>query len=315
MRIVFMGTPQFAVPSLKALFDEGYDVVGVFVQPDRPSGRGNKLTPCPVKQFALSSGIPVFQFEKIRRKEGREALEQLHPDLVVTAAFGQILSQRILDIPPLGTLNVHASLLPAYRGSAPINWCIAMGEKKTGVTTMFTDIGIDTGDIALAMETTIEPLETAGELTERLSVLGAQVLIETIHQIEEGTCPRIRQDESKMSYQPMLKREDGLIDWTLSAEEIACRIRGFNPWPGAFSYLPDGSVMKFQLAVPDNGHNAGKPGEVIIASPKEGLVISCGNGCIEALRIQAPASRAMDAKSYLMGKKLPVGTVFTGEKS
>ena len=309
-----MGTPEFAVPSLRALLDAGYDVVGAFTQPDRPAGRGNKLTACPVKQLALERQVPVYQFEKIRRREGREALEALKPDLVVTAAFGQILSQRILDIPPLGTLNVHASLLPAYRGAAPINWCIALGEKKAGVTTMFTDAGIDTGDMALSVETEIGELETAGELTQRLSELGAALLIETIHRIEAGDCPRVKQDEAKMSHQPMLSREDGLIDWTMSAAEIACRVRGFNPWPGTFTYLPDGGAMKLWLARAVKAEKPGQPGEVIEASAKKGLFIACGEGALEVLEMQAPGSKRMNAKAYLMGKPLPVGTIFSGER-
>jgi len=310
-----MGTPEFAVPSLRALIDAGYEVAGAFTQPDRPAGRGNRLTACPVKLLAQERGIPVYQFEKIRRREGREALEALKPDLVVTAAFGQILSQRILDIPPLGTLNVHASLLPAYRGAAPINWCIALGEKKAGVTTMFTDAGIDTGDMALSAETVIGELETAGELTVRLSEMGAALLVETVRRIEAGTCPRVKQDEAKMSHQPMLSREDGLIDWSMSAREIACRVRGFNPWPGTFTYLPDGGVMKLWLARAVDGMRGGQPGEVIEASPKKGLLVGCGEGTLEVLEMQAPGSRRMDARAYLMGKPMPVGTIFSGERN
>ena len=314
MRIVFMGTPEFAVPSLQALLDNGYEVVGAFTQPDRPSGRGNKLTACPVKQLALAHNIPVYQFEKIRRREGREALEALRPDLCVTAAFGQILSQRILDIPPLGTVNVHASLLPAYRGSAPINWCIALGEKVAGVTTMFTDAGIDTGDMALRVETPIGELETAGELTGRLSHLGAGLLIDTLRAIERGDCPREKQDESKMSHQGMLSREDGKIDWSLSAHEIACRVRGFNPWPGTFTAC-EGGVMKLWLAreAADCAHT-GAPGEVLEASAKKGLYIACGSGVLEVLEMQAPGAKRMQAKSYLMGKSIPVGTILGKEQ-
>ena len=308
MRIVFMGTPEFAVPSLQALIDNGYEVVGAFTQPDRPSGRGNKLTACPVKVLAEKHGIPVFQFEKVRRREGREAIEALRPDLCVTAAFGQILSQRILDIPPMGTVNVHASLLPKYRGSAPINWCIALGEKKAGVTTMFTDAGIDTGDMALRAETEIGELETAGELTVRLAEMGAKLLIETIRAIENGTCPREKQDERQMSHQPMLSREDGLIDWTMSAEQIACRVRGFNPWPGTYTQWGDG-VMKIWLARAVERNVEARPGEVIESSAKKGLVVACGEGALEILEMQAPAAKRMNAKSYLMGKPIPVGTL------
>ena len=314
MRIVFMGTPEFAVPSFNALVDAGYEVVAAFTQPDRPSGRGNKLTACPVKLAAQAKGVPVYQFERIRRKEGREALEALKPDLFVTAAFGQILSQRLLDIPPMGTVNVHASLLPKYRGAAPINWCIAMGEKVAGVTTMFTDAGVDTGDMALKAETPIGELETAGELTERLAKLGAELLIETLKKLEAGECPREKQNEAEMSHEPMLSREDGLIDWTMSAEQIACRVRGFNPWPGTYTYMPDGGVMKLWLARAAEG-SGGQPGEVIEASAKKGLLIACGSGVLEVLEMQAPGAKRMNAKAYLMGKNIPVGTIFSRERT
>ncbi len=314
MRIVFMGTPEFAVPSLNALLDHGYDVVAVCTQPDRPSGRGNKMTACPVKLAAQARNVPVYQFERIRRKEGREMLEALKPDLFVTAAFGQILSQRLLDIPPMGTLNVHASLLPQYRGAAPINWCIALGETKAGVTTMFTDAGVDTGDMALRAETSIGELETAGELTERLSHMGAELLIETLKRLESNDCPRCPQREDESSHQPMLSREDGLIDWNMSAEEIACRVRGFNPRPGAYTFFPDGSIMKLWLARATEGAT-GNPGEVIESSAKKGLLIACGHGALEVLEMQAPGAKKMNAKAYLMGKTIPTGTIFSRERT
>ena len=202
-RVVFMGTPEFAVPSLDALLDAGYEVVGAFTQPDRPVGRGHKLQACPVKQRALERGVPVFQFERVRKQEGLDAMRALKPDVVVTAAFGQILSKKLLEVPKHGTVNVHASLLPQYRGSAPINWCILNGEKVSGVTTMLTDVGIDTGDMLLARETPIGELETAGELTERLSVIGAELLIETLEKYLNGEITPEKQDESKMSHQPI----------------------------------------------------------------------------------------------------------------
>ena len=195
-RIVFMGTPEFAVPSLDALLDAGYEVVGAFTQPDRPAGRGNKLTACPVKLRAIERGVPVFQFEKIRRPEGVAQLRALNPDVVVTAAFGQILTREILDIPTRGTVNVHASLLPAYRGSAPINWCILNGEAEAGVTIMLTDESIDTGDMLRAKSTPIGELETAGELTERLSRLGAELLAETLPDYLDGKITPVKQDEA-----------------------------------------------------------------------------------------------------------------------
>ena len=214
MRIVFMGTPEFAVPSLRALLDNGYEVVGAITQPDRPAGRGHKLTPCPVKLLAQERGVPVYQFERIKAQEGVDCLRALRPELVVTAAFGQLLSREILEIPQYGTVNVHASLLPKYRGSAPINWCILNGEKVAGVTTMLTDIGMDTGDMLLKAQTDIGELETAGELTQRLSEIGAKLLIDTLRFYPHGGLKSVRQNEAEASYQPMLTRELGKIDWS-----------------------------------------------------------------------------------------------------
>ena len=213
-RVVFMGTPEFAVPSLQALCDAGFDVVGVVTQPDRPAGRGKKLTACPVKQRALALGLPVYQFEKIRLPEGVACLKALAPDVAITAAFGQILTQELLDIPVHGTVNVHASLLPAHRGSAPINWAILDGETEAGVTLMRTDAGIDTGDMLRSAATPIGELETAGELTARLSELGAKLLAETLPDYLAGKVTPVKQDPELASYQPMLKKEMGEIDWS-----------------------------------------------------------------------------------------------------
>ena len=231
MKIVFMGTPEFAVPSLKMLLNyPGAEVAGVFTQPDRPKGRGNKLTASPVKQTALEAGIPVFQPEKIR-KTGLEDLRELEPDLCVTAAFGQILSREILDVPRLGNINVHASLLPKHRGSAPIAHAIMTGDRKAGVTTMMMDEGIDTGDMLLQEETEIGESETCGELTERLSLLGAETLRKTLAEMEAGTLKRIPQNHAEMTYDPMLTKEMGHTDFSGSAEQIRGLINGLNPWP------------------------------------------------------------------------------------
>jgi len=311
MRIVFMGTPQFAVPSLEALVENGYEVVGVVTQPDRPVGRGKKIEETPVKICAKAHDIPVYQFERLRRREGRECLESLAPDLCVTAAFGQILSKRLLDIPKMGTVNVHASLLPAYRGSAPINWCIYNGEQYAGVTTMMTDEGIDTGDMLLSCKTEILPGETAGELTERLSIMGAQLLIKTLKAMEEGNCPRNKQDEALMSHQPMIEKEMARVDWTRSAQEICNAVRAFNPWPGAFTALGDG-VMKIWQAMPEQTDLHGKPGEVLVSSAKQGLVVACGDGAVRIVEMQAPNAKRMQAKAYLAGKSIPEGTILGG---
>ena len=307
MRVVFMGTPQFAVPSLEALLDAGYDVVGAFTQPDRPVGRGHKLAACPVKEAALRRGVPVYQFERLRSEEGIACLRGLAPDLVVTAAFGQILSQALLDVPRLGTVNVHASLLPAYRGAAPINWCIINGETKTGVTTMLTDAGVDTGPMLLSRETDIGPEETAGELSCRLSLLGAQLLVETLRGYLDGSVRPVPQDESRASRQPMLKKEMGDIDWTLPAEQIVNRVRGLDPWPCAYTACEGGTLKVFR-ARPAQG--AGEPGAVLVASAKEGLIVACGAGALEVLEMQAPGGRRMSARAYLAGKRIPVGTRF-----
>ena len=304
-----MGTPDFAVPSLKALIREGYDVAGVFTQPDRPKGRGNKLTPSPVKVAAAEAGIPVFQPERIR-KTGTEDLRNLKPDLCVTAAFGQILSQEVLDIPPEGNINVHASLLPKHRGAAPIAHAIMTGDKKAGVTTMMMDAGIDTGDMLLQEETAVGESETCGELTERLSLIGAELLIRTIRAMEAGTLKRIRQNEAEMTYDPMLTKELGRPDWTRSAGEIRGLINGLNPWP-CVSVPLDGGRLKLLRAVGAEG--SGEPGTVLRADPKGGLVIACGNGAVRILELQAPGGKQMKAEDYLRGHGIPEGCILREE--
>ena len=307
MRVVFMGTPEFAVPSLKALLDAGYGVVGVFTQPDRPVGRGHKLAACPVKKLAVERGVPVYQFERLRNEEGLACLRALAPDIVVTAAFGQILSQALLDVPKMGTVNVHASLLPAYRGAAPINWCILNGETKTGVTTMLTDAGVDTGAMLLRRETDIGEVETAAELSVRLSQLGAELLIETLKGYIAGEIAPTPQDERLASRQPMLKKEMGVIDWTRSAKEIACQARGLDPWPSAYTDCL-GGTLKIYRACPVEGE--GDPGTVLRSSAKEGLFVACGEGALEVLEMQAPGGKRMSARAYLAGKKIEPGTRF-----
>lgn len=312
MRIVFMGTPAFAVPSLAALLDAGYDVVAAVTQPDRPSGRGKRLTACPVKELAVSRGVPVLQFERIRKQEGLDALRALSPDLFVTAAFGQILSQKVLDIPTMGTVNVHASLLPKYRGPAPINWCIIEGETVTGITTMMTDAGIDTGDILLQRETPIGPEETAGTLTLRLADIGAALLLETLACLAQGNCPRTPQDHEAATRQPMLDKESGRIDWTRDAEAISSLVRGVDPWPGAWTALPGGGILKIWRAKPAEGH--GKPGEVLFADGKRGMAVACGTGALTVLELQAPGAKRMAAADYLRGHPLDSGLVLGMEE-
>ena len=301
-----MGTPDFAVPSLKALIDGGYNVVGVFCQPDRPKGRGHKLAACPVKETALAAGIPVYQPERIKREEGVAALRALEPDLCVTAAFGQLLSQEILDIPPLGTVNVHSSLLPRHRGSAPINWSIIKGDQVTGVTTMFTDKGMDTGDILLMRETPIGEKENAGELSDRLSVMGAELLIETIRALENGTLVRTPQDHDQATYEPKMDKELGRINWCSNAQEIDWLVRGATPWPGAFTTLGDQAIKVFEVEILD-GAASGEPGKIIAADAKNGFVVSCGDHDMELKMIQMPGAKRMNAKDYLRGHTIETG--------
>lgn len=308
MRVVFMGTPDFAVPSLQALLDSPHEVAGVFTQPDRPKGRGNKLTPSPVKVLAQARGIPVFQPLKIR-KDGLADLAALKPEMCVTAAFGQILSQAILDVPPRGTVNVHASLLPRHRGSAPIAWGLLMGDESFGVTTMLTDRGIDTGAMLLKRELQAGPLETCGELTQRLAVLGAELLMETLARLDAIT-PQ-PQAEAEATYEPMLKKEMGLLDFTRSARELAWQIRGMNPWPGCYTPFA-GGLLKIWLAQPVQGREGAAPGEIIAADPKKGLLIQTGEGALELMILQAPGKKRMNAKDFLMGHPLKEGEVLHG---
>ena len=300
-----MGTQDIAATYLKKILDDGFEVVGVYTQPDRPKGRGNRLTPSPVKEYALAQGIPVLQPEKIRR-DGVDDLRALAPDLCVTAAFGQILSQEILDIPPMGSVNVHASLLPRHRGSAPINWAILQGDRQAGVTTMMRARGIDTGDMLLKAATDILPGETAGELTLRLSEIGASLLLETLQGMTDGSVKPIPQDEAQMTYDPMLTKQMGIIDWSESAEAIVNRIHGLNPWPGCSTAIQGG---RLKLLRAKTAGGSGAPGEILAADVKSGLVIACGSGAAEIVQLQAPGGKPMNARDYLRGHALAVGTV------
>jgi len=307
LRIIFLGTPAFALPSLGALIQRGYEIAAVVAQPDRPGNRNHVAFP-PVKEAAIRAGIPVLQFEKIRR-DGAGDLRALKPDAMVTAAYGQILSKEILDIPRHGVINVHASLLPAYRGSAPINWAVMRGETRTGVSIMRTDIGVDTGDVILRRETGIAPDETAGELTARLAALGADALCEALELIAAGKAAYEKQDEAKASYFPMLRRTDGEIVWNKSARESHNLVRGF----AAYTYFNDELLKIHKTAVVSESVMAASPGEVILSSQKEGLRVACGEGIIELMTIQAAGGKAMDAKEFLRGRSLPVGTLLCGQ--
>lgn len=309
MRVVFMGTPEYGVPSLKALIENGYEVVGVFCQPDKPSGRGKKITFCPVKEEALKHGIPVYQPLKTR-VDGVEPLKALAPDLCVTAAFGHILSQEVLDIPRLGTVNVHASLLPKYRGSAPANWVLINGEKETGVTTMLTDKGLDTGDILMMESTPIGPEDTVQSLTERLAEIGAQLLIKTLKAIENGNCPRVKQDEAASSYYPMLKKDMSPLDFSMPAEMLANRVRGLNPWPGTTV-----GQMKVLAAEAVAWEGNEQPGTVVVSDVKKGLWVKAGEGALNLKRVQLPGGKPLNAADYLRGHKIETGVSLMTEEN
>lgn len=307
LRVVFMGTPDFAVPSLQALLEAGYEVIGVFTQPDRPKGRGGKVQMSPVKEGALKHGIPVFQPLKIR-VDGLEPLRELAPDLCVTAAFGQILSQEVLDVPGLGTVNVHASLLPRHRGAAPVQWAVLQGDSLTGVTTMLTDRGIDTGDMLLKAELPIGEEDTAGSLLDKLSHTGAGLLIETLRRLEAGTCPREKQDEAQSTYDPMLKKEMGLIDFTEAPLRCVNRVRAMNPWPCAYAPLAEGVLRVWRARAAEG---CGKAGTVLRADKKDGLVVATGDGAMELCEIQAPNAKRMDARAFLLGHPITPGKLLS----
>lgn len=306
MRILFMGTPDFAVPCLEILIKAGHTLVGAVSQPDQPKGRGHKLQPPPVKACALENNIPVFQPTKLKDGSFQAVLDETKPELIVVVAYGKILPKYILDYPKYGCVNVHASLLPKYRGAAPIQWSVINGEKVTGVTTMFMAEGLDTGDMILKSETEIGAEETYGELHDRLSVMGAELLIQTVDKLENGTAEREVQKDEDSCYAPMLSKETGHIDWTKSAQEILNLIRGTNPWPMAFS-LYDGVPMKLIVAAEHQGKN-GKIGEILSAD-KKGICIACGDGAILVTEIQMQGSKRMEVASYLNGHEIRVGTI------
>lgn len=308
MRIAFLGTPDFAIPSLCALYDTGHELA-VFTQPDRPKDRGHGIAMPPVKVFAIEHNLPVYQFERIRYAEGVAALEAFAPEVMVTAAFGQILSERNLKIPKYGCINVHGSLLPKYRGAAPIQWAIINGERRTGVTTMLTDIGLDTGDMLLKAETEIKPDETYGELYTRLAEMGAELLLGTLDRLQNGSLERIPQDEAEASKCSMIVRENCYIDFFASTKRIHDLVRGLNPAPVALARLDDMHIKIFSTAMPGNierpeSFKDALPGECVVADPRNGLFVKTGDGIIEIKELQFPNSRRMSAKAALNGKKL-----------
>ncbi|MCI6911495.1 MAG: methionyl-tRNA formyltransferase [Veillonellaceae bacterium] len=307
LKTIFMGTPDFAVPCLEVL-QAKTEVLAVITQPDRPKGRGHNLQASPVKQKALEYNLPVLQPEKIKTEEFTAELERLQPDLIVVVAFGQILSQRILDIPPLGCVNVHASLLPRYRGAAPIHWSIINGEKETGVTTMLMDAGLDTGDMLLKDKVTITEEMTTEELHDQLMAMGGKLLAETIDGLANGTITPEKQDDSISNYAGMLNKETGHIDWSKSAVEIHNLIRGLNSWPVAWS-MKDGKNYKFWRTKVENRNSDKAPGTVVELR-KNSFCLATGEGLLEVLEIQPPSKKRMSAGDLLRGHGVAVGDIF-----
>lgn len=308
MKIAFLGTPDFALPSLKMLFDRGDDIV-VFTQPDKPVGRKAILTPPAVKKAALEYGLKVYQFEKIRSAEGVAALKAERPDLMVTAAFGQILSKENLEIPKYGCINVHGSLLPKYRGAAPIQWAVINGEKITGVTTMLTDVGLDTGDMLLKEETEIGENETAGELFDRLAEIGAELLKETIECLERGELKPIKQNEAEATKCGMIKKENGHIDFSRGSQAVHNLVRGMNPWPCAYAMLDGQTVKIWKTRRSDAEQSQGTAGLILRADRENGILVDCMDGVIEICELQFSGAKRMNARDAVLGHKI-CGKVF-----
>ena len=301
MRIVFMGTPDFAVPCLQRLLEDGHEVTAVFTQPDKPVGRHAVLTPPPVKQLALSHGIPVYQPTKMRDGTVAALLRELAPDCLVVVAYGRILPQEILDVPPRGCVNIHGSLLPRYRGAAPIQWSVIRGETVTGVTSMFMDAGMDTGDIIDTLTTPIGENETAGELFERLAPLGARLLSTTLAAIADGTVTRRPQNDAEATMAPMLEKAMGRLDLTRPARELHNQVRGMNPWPGAFC-TAGGKTLKIHETRVAAG--SGVPGTLLCADP---VTVACGEGALQLVTVQPEGKPRMAAEAWLRGARLPQG--------
>ena len=319
MRIVFMGTPDFSVPALRALVEAGHQVTAVVTQPDKPKGRGKNLMPTPVKEVALKYDLPVYQPKRAKEPEFIETLRGLKPDVIVVAAFGQIITKEILEMPRFGCVNVHASLLPAYRGAAPIQWAVINGDKESGVTIMQMDEGLDTGDMILKKEVILDEKETGGSLHDKLAEAGAALCVETLKRLEEGTAPAEKQGETTTDYAKMLTKQMGEIDWKQPAEKIERLIRGLNPWPSAYTYWNQ-KVMKIWLADTEADESGEKekmaseeakhpePG-TITAVAKDRFSVQTGEGLLTVLELQIPGKKRMDAGAFLRGYQIKAGEI------
>ena len=304
LRVAFLGTPDFAVPSLERLVKSGFDVTAVLTQPDRPKGRGQKLSASPVKELAQRMGLPVHQPEKLNRPEVIAFFRELQVAAMAVVAYGRIIPQSIIDIPPLGIVNVHSSLLPKYRGAAPMQWAIANGETATGITTMLINAGLDTGDMLLKRQTEVGPDETAIELAARLAPMGADLLVETLNGLAQGRITPEKQDDSRATLAPLLRKEDGLIDWTWPAARIHNLVRGFQPWPGAHTSLRGQSLHIWKSRVTTSGIACG-----IMMYTDRRLLVGCGEGTmLELLELQLEGRKRMTAEAFANGQRLQNGT-------
>ena len=311
MKAVFMGTPEFAVPTLQALIDH-HEVLAVVTQPDKQRGRGKKMQFPPVKEKAVEYDIPVYQPQRARDEEFIEELKNLNPDVIVVVAYGQILPESILNIPKYGCINVHGSLLPKYRGAAPIQWAVLDGEEKTGITTMYMEKGLDTGDMIDKAEVVLDKKETAGSLHDKLMVLGANLLLETLKKLEDGTAVREKQNDEESCYAKMLSKDMGQIDFTKSAREIECLIRGMNPWPSAYTFL-NGKTLKVWKCKVSTEKTDAVPGTIFLTD-KEGIHTACGEGVLILTEVQLEGKKRMETEAFLRGYHIENGIVFTDHK-
>lgn len=308
MRIVFMGTPDFSVPALKALVEAGHEVAAVVTQPDRPRGRGKELQMTPVKVQALAYGIPVYQPEKVKDPAFVEILRNLQPEVIVVIAFGQILSRDILDLPPYGCINIHASLLPKYRGAAPIQWAVIDGEKETGVTTMMMDVGLDTGDMLEKTVIPLDPKETGGSLFDKLSQAGGPLILSTLEKLKAGTAVRTPQTDEDSTYAKMLTKSLGQIDWSMEAAAIERLIRGLNPWPSAYTFVHGKTLKIWDADVLKESSDGAAPGQITRTDPHS-LIVAAGEALLSIRELQLEGKKRMDVETFLRGYTIEKGEI------
>ncbi len=309
MKIIFMGTPDFSVPTLKTLIESKHEVVACYTQPDKPKGRGKKLQMTPVKAACIEAKIPVYQPTKIRNKENIIKFQEIKADIAVVIAYGQILPKEILDTPKYGCINIHASLLPKYRGAAPYQWAVINGETTTGITTMQMDVGMDTGDMLLKTIVNIDNFETAGSLHDKLMYSGGKLLLETLKQVEEGTLKPVKQNDELATYAPMLDKNYGKINWHKSAEKIESLIRGLNPWPSAYTFMDDKLLKIWKATIIEEDKEKFTPGTILSIHNKKGIVVQCETGALLVTELQLQGKKRMDAPSFMRGYNITVGSI------